>query len=347
MWEKAQTYIFVTLITVLIWLYAESESLDTKPFYTQVEFGAGQKLLINPQRSGQIIVTVEGPRGRMTELYDQLSAKPLQIQVQSDPTGENLEQTIDLKQKLREHDIFKKLGFRLEKVDPPNLYVRVEPYITWTLPIAVRTNGDVQINANSTKIDPAEAQIEVPFSYAAAVYNRSARIDAVLQLDDVTLRQEQTKEVLLSFSDVVPAADVTITPNTATVTVTVESTERRSKELKLPVTIRYPIAEAPKYAFELMTPDETVVSVSFQGPLDVIKQIDEDIEARKKLVKLFVQLGAEDLAKAAGGEEISREVQFDLPPNVIPNEFPPPIRFKITRRQEQTIDSLEVPTVAE
>lgn len=345
MWEKAQTYIFVTLITGLIWLYAESESLDTKQFYTQVEFGAGQKLLINPQRSGQIVVTVEGPRGGMNELSDRLSRTPLQIQVQPDPTGQNLEQTIDLKQQLREHDVFRKLGFRLEKVDPPNLNVRVETYITRTLPIAVRTDGDVKISV--PRVEPAEAKIEVPISYAAAVDNESARIDAALQLDGVPLNQEQTVEVSLSFSDVVPAAEVTITPNAATVTVTVERAERDSKELKLPVEIRLPVAEMPKYAFELLNPDETVVSVSFTGPHDIIDQIEEDIDARKKLVKAFVQLKADKLAQAAGGEEIPGQVEFDLAPNLITRDIPPPIRIKITRRQEQTIDSLEVPTVAE
>lgn len=340
MWQRMQTYVFVTLISVLIWLYAEGESLDTKTFSMDIQFvSAGVKAWIDPtQPTRTPEVTFKGPRWRMSQVAERLRTGAIQLQLTADPTGQNIDQTIDLKQRLSEMDVFAGLGVTIDSVEPPTQKVQVEAYVFRTLPILAMLEGNVRIKYT---IEPAQARVGVPTRYAQATEGADANVLAILSIDDPPLNKQIIEEnVALSFSDLVPAPLVIIEPANATVTLSVTSANADSKPQSLPVDIRYPLAEISKYEFSFDDAASGVArNVVLNGPEEVIQKIDEDVEARKTLIKAFVQMGAQDLAEAANSDERKTlEVEFDLPPNVIVAQPPRPISFKVKRRPAAAIN---------
>jgi len=335
MWQRIQTFVFVTLITGLIWLYAESESLETKTFSMEIEFvTSGPKLWIEPtQPTRTPIVTFQGPRWRMSQVADQLRKGPIQLQMNPDPTGRDINQTVNLKQRLSQLDVFKGLGVTIDSVEPATQQVQVESYVFQTLSILAMLEGKVNIDAT---IEPAVAKIGVPARYLSDIEDNNVRILAELRIDDPQLNKQIVVEnVALSFSDLVPSPLVSIEPKSVTVTLTVTSTNIDSKPQNLPVDIRIPLAEIAKYEFQFENLQSgTARKVVFNGPEEIIAQIDADVEARKMLVKAFLHLGADDLAKAAANTDksITRQVQFELPPNMIVAHPPDAISFKVIAR---------------
>lgn len=334
MWQKLQTYLFVSIITVLVWLYAEGENLTEEKLYPDIEFvaPAGRQLLIVPrQPSEPVLVTVRGPTTQLARLNREESEQPLAIELLDDPSTDNPNREVDLLDALSRHPRYADLGIEIAEVTPRRVTVRVERYVPRDLPVEAPPPGDFQFNETPI-VEPAQATVRMPASDWANI-PADVRVIAELNADDLAQREVNKQHVLVNVPLVLPQARgldrVTIAPTAATVTLTVTQKTKKSEPQSIPIKLLVPIGELARYDVQLVDQADPWLSrIVFSGPNETIDRIN------KKEVKVWAELrlDSDDLGTAADKESASAPVHLTVPPGVNAVEHPQPIKFRVVRR---------------
>ena len=128
--EKIGTFALVTFLTVLIWIWAEHESLSEERITAQIELVASPKIhppqVVDQTWKGAVAVRLRGSNASLAEARRILltSAVKLEPGVGAMP-GTAGEQTLDLRRCLRESPDLKSIGVVLVDTDPMTLRVRL------------------------------------------------------------------------------------------------------------------------------------------------------------------------------------------------------------------------------
>jgi len=332
MWQKVQTYVFVTLIAVLIWLYAEGLTLKTWEITPDIEFvpPPGQKLLISPARH-RIQATIKGPTAQLDEIKKLQEAGPIKLELLDDPTNAEPYEQVNLAQELARQPAIARLGVTITDIKPARVRVRVERYVTRTLAIEIGTNSDFEFKGDPT-VDPAEATVEVPMSLAGGI-DDDTKVIALLD-DAVLTRLEMDKQhieenVPLILPPPLGGEHIIITPQAASVTLTITQKTSTTAPQSVPVLLVAPIAELAKYEVLLENQDDQMLrGVVLSGPNDVI----DGISARQIKVWAELRLSADDLAQAAGKDSNSAPVHMSMPAGITVVEPPQPIKYKVVKK---------------
>lgn len=334
MWQKMQTYIFVTIITVLIWLYAEGSTLQKRPLHREIEFVAptGLDLLIDPKRPQETVtLTVRGPIGQLDELERRLGERRIEIEVTVDSGSDNPQQKMDLYGRLSAYLAGVAPGVTLIDVTPTELSVRVERYATRKLPILVVAEGDVKFE--QTGIDPIEATVRMPASLLVRL-GEDAKVLALLTkavLDQSQMDKERTAPVRLKA----PLAEengVTVDPRNASVTFKITQTTKSLTLPIIPLWINKPMSAEGGYIVVDLDGEKdssSVRDIQIKGPTEIIDRIEAgDLKLQAELT---LSLG--DLGQAVD-KEVRGVVTFRTPPGVTVLTLPPPRRYKVKRTTE-------------
>ncbi len=135
MWERTKTAALVVVITLLVWLWAESASLSSGQAAPRLEIAPSATLravALDPDWTGTARVRLRGGRAALSAAQ-RLLAGPLRLAV-----GEGAipavagEHTVDLREALRRHADLRRAGVAIDEVEPGLLRVRVEPLPTPT-----------------------------------------------------------------------------------------------------------------------------------------------------------------------------------------------------------------------
>lgn len=341
MWQKLQTYIFVTVITALIWLYAESENLREDTVYADIEFvaPAGRQLLIDPrQPQGAVLVTVRGPTTQMARLTREEGEDPIQLELVDDPTAETPMREVDLFEELKKHPRYLSLGIQVTEVVPRRVNVRVERYATRELPVEAPAPGEFQFTETPI-VDPAQATIRMPASLMSAIPD-DARIVAKLEPKDLAQRQVNIQHVIVNVPLLLPGAQgidrSAISPTAATVTLTISQKTKQTAPMSLPIKINVSISELQRYDVQLVDQsDPWIRNVVLSGPNELIDQIND----ANKTIKVWAELrlDTDDLDKAAGKESASANVYLNVPPGILPAEPPAAIKYRVTKKSQPIV----------
>jgi len=332
-WDKIQTYTIVTIISALIWLYAESENVkQQKPLTFNVLFVAppGQNLAIAPGSKQQAQITVRCATSQFAQLQ-RLQNQPIQLTVTSDdPQSPNYpEQIINLRDKLHDSPIGE-LGVRIEDVQPKTVSLRIEQIEQVTAPISIDSvvSADMQL-AGPPSIAPTTATVELP----ATVARHAGDIKLVAKLNPENadrLDENVPHDLNVPITLVLPRYlrdemryfTPTITPEQATLTITIR---KRTDSIRLPgvpILIAAPWAELKRFSIELED-DQRVLDqeVELTGPSDVIEKI------KKGELKVWAELRltADDLESGI----TSKALRINVPPNVRVDSAIPSANFII------------------
>ncbi|MEM8781570.1 MAG: hypothetical protein AAGE65_01830 [Planctomycetota bacterium] len=160
--DKLETWVVVTLITILVWLYAEGAIVERHPNErVTVRFTAagGVPMLIEPDLE-QVLVTFRSS-GPVYQRFQSLTAnETIDLEVESG-VGEAIgrPQTVDVRARL-EAALFTPLGVTIDEITPALVEVTARRLVTRTVPVVVRDDG-LDLRSPPT-VDPAAVTVTLP-----------------------------------------------------------------------------------------------------------------------------------------------------------------------------------------
>lgn len=335
LWHRIETGVIVTFITVLIWLFAEGESVRTDSVTVTLQFTppVGQTVSISP-RQEQIRFTYRSAT-RQQQRFQERLREPLQIVVEPDP--ERPLRSISLRDRLRTHPAVEGQGIELVTVDPEAMLVRAQKLTRVNLPVLV-VPGTLRLSGTAV-VNPPQVEVLVPEADAAAVAH--ARVE--VQLDQITADlvpgQSHTLTLPVTIPNSLPSA-VAANPEQVEVTFTPAS---RAQALTLPH-VRIMIQAPPRLLarYEVRLRDDMLVlpePIEIVGPAEKI----DVLRAAPDAVVAVLRFTAEELASGIQ----SKPVEMNLPDGVAARTVPPRVNFDIIDRQSTAAaPAASPPTVA-
>lgn len=298
--EKVRTITLVTFVSVLIWAFAEGQSVQTVWTEAEVEFptvvdGYSLRVLEEPGW-GQVNLQVEGSTSSLEELESDLGrAIRLEPGMEGVPR-ESGEHTVDLRQALRAHPVFRSRGVAVVSAEPESVRVAVDELTT--------IQADVRVDAPVEEIAGAPEAVEVS---AAAVRLPKRAADA-LEAPPVVIARVRPEEVArfdpgrpvtlrgvrlepgpqlagVQPLEIIPAqVDVRFVVRSKTETTTVQT---------VPVELRIGPDLLREWEVEVPPEEQYLKDVRVTGPAELIEQI----RANQLRISAYVRISYEDVQR--------------------------------------------------
>ncbi len=275
-----RTFVVVSLVSVLIWIVAEGESLSKDRVEVVVRLvSEGSDIAMRPTAetgwTGRVIVEMEGSTAEVSRLRerlrDPLSFAPGDPGVPVNPGPH----TLDLADILRQADAFTGSGVSLVTVEPETVEVLIDR-IEWQ-------QFDVQVDvpdlasASSPVADPRRVRVLVPSLVADSLGD--------VRTLKAALTQEQIDALVVGQRNIIPNVPVElptelsshpfarVEPERVSVTVTLDNREDSITLDNVPVQIQKPAFESERWTVLVDEQDQLLESVTVTGPSDLIERI--------------------------------------------------------------------------
>lgn len=344
MWRHIKTWSIILVVTALIWVFAEAESLRSIAVPAAISIRApadGSQFVDVLDDNGQPIpdggaarrqtVALEGPAAAMTRaealLRDGIVLSP-GISEQFPSTRGTRE--LDLAAALRGHPDMRGLGVTIKTVEPPRVRIVVDDLVERRVPVAIEL-PDGQTDGPPT-VTPAEVTVRLPSEAASRLDAPGAQAVARINRQDwdrlVPGRRETLTVVLAWPRELEGVRGVQLVPARATVDLTVRSRSDSITIPTVPVHIRLPASELERWDVAVVG-RSLLTDVRVTGPSDAIQRI----RAGAITVVAFVPLTFEDLERRI----TSKEASFSELPTAL--RFEPEralVELKITPRDAGT-----------
>ena len=314
--EKLETWVVVSVITVLVWLYAEGAIVERHPRETvSIEFvgPSGVPMQVEPDFA-QTFVTFRS-NGPVYQRFQSQTARPIRLEVEPS-VGETAgqAQTIDLRGRL-ESALFNPLGVAIDEIEPAAVQVTAQRLVQRPIPVVV-DDGGLDLRGPAT-VEPTSVTVTVTESVAA-------RIDALLARDPASVAA--TADLRRKVGDNPPPpgqADVvtvtleppvidgqaigTMRTRDADVSYTLANREGKLELASIPLRQVTPLG----FPFEVRSADDARVldDVTLTGPSDTLARIESGE------LPVWAELHFFDATQLTAGP-MSVEVQYRLPPGV-------------------------------
>jgi len=314
------TILMVTVITVLVWLYAEDANV--KQFINQrVELHFvttdGQALILEPA-STVVLVSFNGSNGQYHRFQDRVNGQALQVKVPYDPNSLDVE--IDLKREF-EDKLLQDIGISLTDIDPPVIPIHVEPIDIVTLDVDVHFSGP--ITPTILSVEPTQITMQLPRRIAERLRDQGLKATAdfsELNLNDIPRGEDAVHTFKITpprfalpngFTD----ADIHVSHTEAQITYRIpKTTDELTIERRV---VGLYISPSIQDRYDLRLPEDVRVINDFkiEGPPAFINQLVADQASRTLRLKIVF----DDLAEfdnlefdEDGVAPISKEIQLDI-----------------------------------
>ncbi len=326
-----QTIGLTTLITLLIWLYAEGQDVrrgEPRRIELRLPARVGQDTVIDwadGSASKAVTVAFKGSSAALTELEAHLEpsgALRLPLTAEQLPSGPRA--TLDLKPLLAAAKLnpdastsrtIADLGVSVDTADPAQVDVWIEKLVERELRVVFQPPG-VELGPSVT-LDPPRVNVTLPQSVAE---RHAASPDALYleamaqpaQLADMPEGVAQTLTLRLQPAGVLEGLrHIRPEQRTADVTFTVRG-QTDSHQLKLvPVWLRVPPSETQRYDVALAEDSRVLSEVTITGPKDLVERLRaEGADGRNgsgtklRVVAVF-SLTADDLDRGITSKPLS------------------------------------------
>ncbi|MBS0198432.1 MAG: hypothetical protein JSR77_16905 [Planctomycetes bacterium] len=339
MWRFIRTFLAVSIVSALIWVYAEAESLRgaevTPEIYFTADAGSDRVIDVTEATEGgsnrvKVTADLEGSAAAIDAVERYLRKPVAFIPGANGIPKEAGQHTINLRDALRQLPELKARGITIKRVEPGTVRVFVDEMETRTVKVAAQVAADALDGA--PELRPATITIRLPRSEAALLSPSSVATVAIGPdlLDSLTPGRKQT---LPGLRIVLPAeirssnharpdpaeADAVVTLRAQTRTITIAS---------VPVHLRLAPAEFGKWDIEIPEQDRFLTDVSLTGPSEAIRQIED----KTVTVIATLPLSFEELERAIPSKEA---VFADLPAGVRAEAAARTVRLKIVKREAE------------
>jgi len=348
MGEHIRTILLVTVVTALVWVFAEAESLRTQDTTIELVFEAdrgservidlidpasppgGPATFLPPGSVVEVTVQLEGSTGAIDTAMRRLRERSIKLSPGAEGvpsvTGENV---LSLNSVLRGVPELRTLGVSIKRVAPESVRVFVDELGTREVPVSVITPGGDLDGPPETR--PALVRITAPQRDLRAITEGSsavAKVEPAIWSRLVPGRRETVPGIRLEPPvEFAGASRVRIDPPTADVSLTIRSRTASLVLPTVPVHLRVPPGELSKFDVDIVEQDRALIDVTVTGPAEVIR----DLEAKTLRPIAYVSLSFEELERGIPSKEA---VFTDLPTSLrfeVPNRN---VRLRITRRED-------------
>ncbi|MCB9847571.1 MAG: hypothetical protein H6814_04070 [Phycisphaeraceae bacterium] len=301
----------VIVVTCLIWLYAEAESVATTNVETfvRLEAPAGSDRVVkpvDPNWSSSISIRLQGARGSIDAARSAMArGVDLTLGTGGIPTRPG-QHNINLQSVIQEAVLRDHTGVVVASVDPPGFVIDVEPIVKVAdIPIRFVPPEGLLI-AGDPVVDPPVASLTAPQSVIDRATASGEALTVKLRINSAEL-ESLPAGVSRTFVGTLELPGVTIsnpnismTPQTASVTVRIQSQLSDVVLPSVPIWEMIPPPEADNWTITIEPPFLTDLTLA--GPTDLVKRV----ESGEIRVVAVVECAGEVLE--AGGGELS--VQF-------------------------------------
>ena len=328
MWQAIRTIIVVTIVTFLVWLYAESENVRSQAFEADIQFvaPATQPLAIRPAQPRRVRIIARGPAASFAQVERMTRNGPIPIIVREDTSRPDSRESIVLKDRLATSSPLATTSLTITEVQPAILDVNIEALKRVSMPVKVDA-GDLQGTAVA---EPGAVEVAVPASLAAAAAEES--LTAVLDprwLAQLETNVPHTLDVDLTAPEALRNAGVPIKLPRVKVTVKVRRQSETLVVPLIPVLLQVSSRELTRFNVVVNESNAFLHDIQLTGPSDAI----ERIRKQEVHVKAFLAFTAEDLERDAAAANSTATPVLSLPPGVTPTEALPVVSYKVVKRE--------------
>lgn len=295
----------VTLITVLIWIWAAGETAEVRNFEARVDLRPTdpQRMRVSPDRvEGNVRIVARGSTRALGRFQDLLAEGPIDLVagVGGMPSAEGVS-PVNLASVLADLPTVRNTGVSLEQVDPLSIEVRIDPLESLGLrvvaelpPGLLQLDGDLQV-------EPPEAFARLP----AALRRETSTLTVLAVPDRRQLEQLEpgthTLTVALQFPPGLAAVarGAAIDPPTVQISFTSRSRTATTTLASVPVQVAGISGELQRHTVAVQ--DEFLREVVLSGPPEAIARID----AGQARIVAFVHLDSRDLDRRIETKRVS------------------------------------------
>lgn len=336
--QKLRTILVVTFVTVLIWAFAEGQSLQAKRTVAEIEFPSASAepyvvhVLDNQNWRGRVELLVEGSTTSLEALESALRT-PIVLEPGVDGVPrESGEHTINLRDALRSQPAFQARGVTVISADPPTIRVHIEEMATRQIDILVEVpQGEIEGTASPVGFN--QASVRLPARVAEQLSGEASLLARVRPED--LARLEPGRRVILPNVRLEPGpelADVqnlVITPAQVDVQLTVRSTSETYVVPSVSVDVRIPPDLLNVWIIEIPQEEQAIRDVRVTGPSELIQRVRN----QELPITAFIRLTYSDLELGA----TAARVEFtSLPSQLTVESEDREVRFTARRRSETT-----------
>jgi hypothetical protein len=290
------TYVIVTAVTLLIWVWAATETREQQTFSVRVEFIVPDpdEWLIEPAQRTTTI-TVQGSRLSLDTMQERVR-RPLQVEVLPRPGT----QPIDLLAAIRENPAIEETGVNVMSADPFSVELRIDEMIREQARVRpylprVQTIGEVQV-------DPEQVTVTIPRGMRQQL-PAELIVEPVIdqqRLDRLEPEVRQPMEISLRLADGTATGDrIRIDPPRAQFTFAVRS---RIRELALD-SVRVQLAGPPEdhHDYLVEVEDSVLRDVTIRADSNLIDRIEQ----REALVVAMLHVSSREKEQQITAKPIS------------------------------------------
>ena len=303
--ETLETILVVTVITVLIWLYAEGETINPESKKIKVRFvppTAGLVVTLPGQPSTEfgvaattVTATIQASRGDWPKIHEWVRKETIDIEVKV-PVTDTEDQLINLREALNQSALADVNAF-VKETDPATVTVRVRQLQEVPMGISI-DRGELELSDFEPTFTPDTVTVTMPAEAAQLVRSQNLKLVARLDLLDPDSLAEDTQNIesveLNLPAELQPYAPITkLAQNKTDVTFVVR---KYTETYELPaVQVRLSISDdiTGLYRIRFEPESQRFLRVTVRGPADTIRRIKEDTNS--SLVRASVLIKMADL----------------------------------------------------
>lgn len=330
--DKLKTALLVTFIAVLVWVFAEGESLTSRERQVDVSFEPGDerrlvRVVEGQGWTGRVVMVVEGSISSVDRIEDTLRSTIVIEPGMEEVPASTGEHQIDLRDVLRAHPDFRDRGVTILRVEPQRINIEVDEVVQVEMPVRVvvpeaETQGEPTPSRDRVRVQmPGRLALMLPEEPEAA-----ARIDPAAIERLTPGRAETIRGVQVELPEQVRGRrGVRPDPQTVDVSLTLRSRVDRHRIPTVPVHVRLPALVYGQYQVDIDPEYHFLSDLELVGPARIIEQIRQgELPAPVAVVTLT----PDELER---GIETSRVSLINIPPGVeytLPDRV---VRLRITR----------------
>jgi hypothetical protein len=330
-----RTGILVTLITMLIWLLAESRTVQLRvtDLSPRLEVTAASRQVVRPPPGVRLPETVKltlsGSAAGVNEVIRSLEGRlTLRVGIEV-PASPGIHE-INLREVLRDSDLIVNAGVGVLEVNPDRISVEVDDLTSASLPVRVIAPEGVAFETQGApRALPSVLRLRGP----ASVLARLAGSEAVVYLDPARVAElipGQPEMISRLRVDVPQDPDrwaTTVEPEYLDVALTLRSRTQTLVLAAMPVQVLLAPGEVGRWSVTLQPGDQDMVGVEVTGPSDQI----ERLRSGEIVPTALIALSFDELERAV--ESKVAQIQ-GLPPGVqVAPGSDMGVRLTITRPQ--------------
>jgi len=332
-----QTLSIVALVTLLIWVFAEGESLSSGSVTVQVRLVSDVANLAistdDPGWDGTCKISLDGPTARLDEMRA-LLRQPEAIELTSRELGTE-SGTIRLSDALRRHPIFQRRGVSIVSTIPQSVTIVVDRLVERTATLAVDPDG-IPVRGRP-QADPASVVVHIPLRVVddlpdpltldvrlSAEMVRGLTPGEAQTIVGVPVEVPKELEGIREYLGAMPRVSVSLTLLSLSETRTIAS---------VPVDVRIPGVVSDRYRVRIGDQQQLLAGIELRGPVDDLDQIGP---GKRYTPRIDVFLTPEDLATkvpsdGSEGELVLRGELIGVPAGVEVTQAIPTIHVFVRR----------------